>query len=935
MKRNKILKAFIVFIILLVLHSVCYADSIDTNVTSKPVSHAESLNNEALPSIASENTVTLSYFCAQPPDTQGIVSSLSELDVYKELESRTGIRISFIHPSPNSQVEKLMLMVALGDLPDLIEFSWSKFTGLLNSLIENNAIIKLNDLIEKNAPNLNDILNSNKEIRRHVTKDDGSIYLFPSLNLEKSTVSMGPIIRADLLKKLGLTTPETIDEWEIVLKLFKDLKLCSSPLSFDVTTFNSSHSFISAFGTTMGFYLNDGKVAYGPIEDSYKDFLSIFSRWYKKGLIDSEFLLLKNNQVKNRVKLGDVGAFIGTADDIGSVLDTLEQDTSYKFVAVKNPVLHWGDKLAITAKAWEVNPAGGVVISCKNKYPQETAKWLDYFYGEEGQRLFNLGVEGKTYTMEDGHPVFTDLILNNPEGLSVSQAMSRYLRTDTQAPGLHTDESVKALYKYTVQKDASKRWSYNIDNNINNLMPPISLTQVENEQISIIMQDLSVYTFEMFAKFVLGVESLQSFDKYSETVKNLGVNRVTHILQTALYRYNNRLPSDQIKVIIDGNPLEMDTNPILLKGNYHIPIRFIVEALGGSVEWDDKDRIVTAKKDGVVAILKIDNADVFVDNQHKTLNTEVILLNDRTYVPTDFAAEFLEVSIHWDKDTNSVIVDSNTDEADEIVNSIVGDSDMSLEEKLQKRLLELVTGLGTLINHNQPAVRAEREAIEITKVKNEDINGDGISDMIEYTVLARPHSGMQDVILRINDSEITFQASRPSSEFNIVDINDHDKYKEIEIYDDGPSDDPVCIFFIYDGNEVKKIGELHAHEYYLNHESELLSNFDRINVFEPTIIVGRTKMNEKHEFSYQKADKNSIINKQYKIAYPRDSTNLPWSIYETSGPSMHDNKCITEVNKGDKVTVIDIENQGSRRIAFKVRLESDVEGWMIHLLGGD
>jgi len=48
----------------------------------------------------------------------------------------------------------------------------------------------------------------------------------------------------------------------------------------------------------------------------------------------------------------------------------------------------------------------------------------------------------------------------------------------------------------------------------------------------------------------------------------------------------------------------------------------------------------------------------------------MLQVNDRTYAPTDFAAEFLGVSIHWDEDTNSVIVDSNTDEADEFVNSV-------------------------------------------------------------------------------------------------------------------------------------------------------------------------------------------------------------------------------------------------------------------------
>ena len=40
--------------------------------------------------------------------------------------------------------------------------------------------------------------------------------------------------------------------------------------------------------------------------------------------------------------------------------------------------------------------------------------------------LYNFGIEGESYEMQDGKPVYTDLVLNNPDGLTANQALSEY-----------------------------------------------------------------------------------------------------------------------------------------------------------------------------------------------------------------------------------------------------------------------------------------------------------------------------------------------------------------------------------------------------------------------------------------------------------------------------------------------------------------------------
>ena len=100
-------------------------------------------------------------------------------------------------------------------------------------------------------------------------------------------------------------------------------------------------------------------------------------------------------------------------------------------------------------------------------------------------------------------------------------------------------------------------------------MPPVSLTQEESYELSTIMDNLSVYKEEMFAKYVIGAASLDLFDEYVETTKKIGIDQAIEIMQTALDRYNNRLP----KLKVNGKIIETDTEPVVItKGETLLPL---------------------------------------------------------------------------------------------------------------------------------------------------------------------------------------------------------------------------------------------------------------------------------------------------------------------------------------------------------------------------
>ena len=418
----------------------------------------------------------------------------------------------------------------------------------------------------------------------------------------------------------------------------------------------NSNSFIGAFGIPFGFGVKDGKVFYGPVEDSYKEFLITFNRWYTNGLIDPDFFLLSKSGLNKKVNSGNVGSFIGSVDNFKVSTDALLSiDSSSELIPAPYPVLQNTDALNVLSSAPVVSEYG-ITICSPNKYPTETMKLIDYTFSNEGHKLLNYGIEGHTYTINDGQIQYTDLIINNPDDLSVEQAMLKYLFPLSALNGYNTDESFAKFYIYPQQKNALSLWTVNPGDTNPSCLPTVSLTREEDRELSTIMKSISIYRDEMFAIYTLGVESLESFDKYVGNVNEMGINRAIDILQTALNRYNHRIPVLEV----NDKPIETDTEPVLfINGETLLPIRFVIESLGGSVAWDGKNKIVTGIWNDTVIILKLNSTDVLVNYEHRTLNHEITVMNKRTYISTDFLEDVLGITIDWDENIRTVIVSSN------------------------------------------------------------------------------------------------------------------------------------------------------------------------------------------------------------------------------------------------------------------------------------
>ena len=110
------------------------------------------------------------------------------------------------------------------------------------------------------------------------------------------------------------------------------------------------------------------------------------------------------------------------------------------------------------------------------------------------------------------------------------------------------------------------------------------------------------------------------------------------------------------KVILDNNYLTFDVPPQIESGRTLVPLRAIFEALGATVEWDASTQTVTATKDGTTVKLQIGSKIAYKNGSPVPLDIPGKIHNGRTLVPLRFVSEAMGASVEWKADTQTVVI---------------------------------------------------------------------------------------------------------------------------------------------------------------------------------------------------------------------------------------------------------------------------------------
>ncbi len=87
-----------------------------------------------------------------------------------------------------------------------------------------------------------------------------------------------------------------------------------------------------------------------------------------------------------------------------------------------------------------------------------------------------------------------------------------------------------------------------------------------------------------------------------------------------------------------------------------VPMRDIFEAVGAVVQWDESTQTVIAVKDSSFVTLQIGSEKAFVNSEEKQLDVKALIKDDRTFVPLRFVSEALGADVEWDNDNYTVVI---------------------------------------------------------------------------------------------------------------------------------------------------------------------------------------------------------------------------------------------------------------------------------------
>ncbi|MBN2222956.1 MAG: hypothetical protein JW708_12165, partial [Vallitaleaceae bacterium] len=226
--------------------------------------------------------------------------------VVQYLNKKFNMTLSFQQPSAGTETDSLSLMLGTGEYTDIIDSVY--YSGSINQLYEDGVIIDIAQYLDY-MPNFKALLDQDETFRKNSLNDEGQLLRLPILQTVNENMWGGLVYRRDILETMtgnnvafpsGNAEPTTIADWEYMLPLYKMYFEASgmpefAPLILPAKGYFDSGELLTGFGTAASYFIKDGKVAYGPMEDGFYNYLSKMKEWYELGYIYKDFASRTND----------------------------------------------------------------------------------------------------------------------------------------------------------------------------------------------------------------------------------------------------------------------------------------------------------------------------------------------------------------------------------------------------------------------------------------------------------------------------------------------------------------------------------------------------------------------------------------------------------------------------------------------------------------
>ena len=444
-----------------------------------------------------------------------------------------------IGSNSTNSAEAMNLLLATGKIPDIV--GTARIKEAVDQYGPQGAFMPLNDLIDEHAPNIKALFEKRPDIKAAITSSDGNIYYLPYTPDGK--YGRAYWIRTDWLEKLGLDVPQTVEEYENVLRAFKEQDPNGNGMADEIPYFARQWEELIRLVTLWGgrssgsdtyhdFYIDNGEIKHPYAEVGYREGIKNLARWYEEGLIDPE-VFTRGSSAREYLLSENLGGsthdWFASTGGYNRLSDSIE---GFELKAMAPPANVNGDRIEEHRRT-PVKPDGWA-MGATNDHPVETIKYFDYWFGGEGRRLVNFGVEGEQYELVDGEPKFTQAFLEAGPVNSQLYAVGGQLH----ARGYYQD------YNYEIQ------WTnefalegialYDEGDYLIEQFLGVALTPDEQKVFDKHNAQLRTYMLERQQAWILGNGNVEEeWDDYTAQLEKMGLSDVLEVMNAAYTRQYN------------------------------------------------------------------------------------------------------------------------------------------------------------------------------------------------------------------------------------------------------------------------------------------------------------------------------------------------------------------------------------------------------------
>lgn len=142
--------------------------------------------------------------------------------------------------------------------------------------------------------------------------------------------------------------------------------------------------------------------------------------------------------------------------------------------------------------------------------------------------------------------------------------------------------------------------------------------------------------------------------------KRIGILLLLMFSLVLQFGCNRDKETDKIKIVINEERLVSDVDPVVINERTMLPMRAVLEAMGAKVEWDSETQTAIATKNGTEVRLNEGQEYALVNGEEIWLDSPVVSITGRFFVPVRFIAETFGMDVLWDEENKLVTIEDTS-----------------------------------------------------------------------------------------------------------------------------------------------------------------------------------------------------------------------------------------------------------------------------------